>query len=157
MLCLFIQLYPALCDTMDCSPSGYTVHGDSPGKNTGVGCHALLQGIFPTQGFHRDLLHCRWILYSLSQQGSPIASWQIEGEKVEVMTNFLSLGSKIIVDGYCSHEIRIFLLLGRKANCVEKQRHYSDDKGPYSQGQSLPSGHVRLWKPDRKEGRVPKK
>ena len=63
---------------------------------------------------------------------------------MEVMTNFLYLGSKIIVDSYCSHEIKIFLLLGRKANCVEKQRHYSDDKGPYSQGQGLPSGHVQL-------------
>ena len=35
---------------MDCSPPGCSVHGDSPGKNIGVGCHALLQGIFPTQG-----------------------------------------------------------------------------------------------------------
>ena len=44
----------------------------------------------------------------------PITSWQTEGEKVEVMTDFLSLGSKIPVDGDCSHEIR-WLLLGRKA------------------------------------------
>ena len=46
---------------------------------------------------------------------SPITSWQIEGEKVEAMTNFLFLGSKITVDGDCSHEIRRHLLLGRKA------------------------------------------
>ena len=45
---------------------------------------------------------------------SPITSWQIEGEKVEVMTDFLFLGSKITVDGDCSHEIRRCLLLGRK-------------------------------------------
>ena len=45
----------------------------------------------------------------------PITSWQIEGEKVEVMTDFLFLGSKITVDGDCSHEIRRQLLLGRKA------------------------------------------
>ena len=44
---------------------------DSPGKNTGVGCHALLQGIFPTQGSNPDFPHCRWILYHLSHQGSP--------------------------------------------------------------------------------------
>ena len=44
---------------------------DSPGKNTGVGCHSLLQGIFPTQGLIPGLLHCRWILYHLSHQGSP--------------------------------------------------------------------------------------
>ena len=53
---------------MDCSPPGSSVHGDSPGKNTGVGCHALLptQGIFPTQGLKLhvlQLLHCRWSLY----------------------------------------------------------------------------------------------
>ena len=39
-----------LCDTMDCTPPGSSVHGDFSSKNTGVGCHALLQGIFPTQG-----------------------------------------------------------------------------------------------------------
>ena len=45
----------------------------------------------------------------------PITSWQIEGEKVEVVTEFLFLGSKITVDGDCSHEIRRGLLFGRKA------------------------------------------
>ena len=43
---------------------------DSPGKNTGVGCHCLLQGIFPTQGLNPGLLHCRQTLYPLSHQGS---------------------------------------------------------------------------------------
>ena len=46
---------------------------------------------------------------------SPITSWQIEGEKVETVTNFLSLGCKITVDDNCSHEIRRCLFLGRKA------------------------------------------
>ena len=44
---------------------------DSPGRNTGVGCHFLLQGIFPTQGLNLGLLHCRQMLYHLSHQGSP--------------------------------------------------------------------------------------
>ena len=44
---------------------------DSPGKNTGVGCHFLLQGIFSIQGSNPGLLHCGWILYCLSRQGSP--------------------------------------------------------------------------------------
>ena len=44
---------------------------DSPGRNTGVGCHALLQGIFPTPGLNPHLLHCRWILCSLSHLGNP--------------------------------------------------------------------------------------
>ena len=56
---------------MDCILPGSSVHGDSPGKNTGVGCHALLQGIFPTQGLKPGLPHCRWSLYHLSHQGSP--------------------------------------------------------------------------------------
>ena len=50
VLFLVIQLCPILCDTVDCSLPGSSVHGDSPGNNTEVGCHALLQGIFPTQG-----------------------------------------------------------------------------------------------------------
>ena len=71
VLCLVAQLCPTLCDPMDCSVPGSSVHGDSPGKNTGVGCHALLQGIFPTQGLNPGLLHSRWILYHLGHQGSP--------------------------------------------------------------------------------------
>ena len=55
-----------LCDPMDCNPPGFSVHGNSPGKNTGVGCHALLQGIFPTKGSNWGLLHCRQILHQLS-------------------------------------------------------------------------------------------
>ena len=46
---------------------------NSPGKNTGVGSHSLLQGIFPTQGLNPGLLHCGQILYDLSHQGSPMA------------------------------------------------------------------------------------
>ena len=45
-----------------------------PGQNTGVGSHSLLQGSFPTQGSNPGLLHCRWILYQLSHQGSPKVS-----------------------------------------------------------------------------------
>ena len=53
---------------------GFSIHGDSPGKNVGVGCHALLQGIFPTQGSNPGLPHCRQNLYCLSNQGSPFYS-----------------------------------------------------------------------------------
>ena len=51
-----LQWSPTLCDPMDYSPPGSSVYGDSPGKNTGVGCHALLQGIFQTQGSNPSLL-----------------------------------------------------------------------------------------------------
>ena len=57
-----------------CSPPGSSVHGDSPGKNTGVGFHALLQRLFPTQQWNPGLLRCRWILYQLSYPGSPVSS-----------------------------------------------------------------------------------
>ena len=63
--------YIWLCNPMDCSPPGSSVHGDSPGKNTGLGSHSLLQRIFQTQGQDPSLLHCRQILYCLSHQGSP--------------------------------------------------------------------------------------
>ena len=67
---LSCQLYLTVCiDPMDCSPPGSSVHGDSPGKNTGVCWHALLQGIFSTQGSNPGLPHCRLILYHLSNQG----------------------------------------------------------------------------------------
>ena len=60
---------PSLCDPVDCSPPGSPVHGYSPGKSAAVGCHFLLQGIFPTLGSNLGLLHCRSILYHLSCQG----------------------------------------------------------------------------------------
>ena len=65
-----LQSCPTRCDPMDCSPPGSSVHGDSPGKNAGVVFHALLQGIFLTQGSNPCLLHCRWVLY-LSHGGGP--------------------------------------------------------------------------------------
>ena len=51
------QLCPTLCDPTDCSPPGSSVDGDSPGKNARVACHALLQGIFLTQGLNPGLSH----------------------------------------------------------------------------------------------------
>ena len=54
-VCLVTQLCPTLCDPTDCSPPGSSVHGDSLGKNTGVGCQALLRGIFPAQGLNPGL------------------------------------------------------------------------------------------------------
>ena len=70
--CLVAQPYLTLCKPMDCSLPHSSVHGDSPGKNTGVDCHTLFQGIFPTQELNWSFLHCRQILYQLSYQGSPI-------------------------------------------------------------------------------------
>ena len=71
VVCLVTQLCLTLCNPMNCSLPGSSVNEDSPGKNTGVSCHALLQGIVPTQRSNPVLPHCRWILYLLSHQGSP--------------------------------------------------------------------------------------
>ena len=60
------QSCPTLCDPMD-----YNSPWNSPGQNTRVGCHSLLQGIFPAQGSNPGLPHCRWILYQQSHTGSP--------------------------------------------------------------------------------------
>ena len=72
---------------------------------------------------------------------SPITSWQINGETMKTVTDFIFLGSKITADGDCSHKIKRHLLLGRKAMTnkksyrqhIRKQRHYLADKCPFSQ------------------------
>ena len=76
----------------------------------------------------------------------PITSWQIDGEGMETVRDFIFLGSKIPADGDCSHEIKRHLLLGRKAMTnrqhIQKQRHYFGNKGPPSQGYGFSSSHV---------------
>ena len=74
----------------------------------------------------------------------PITSWQIYGETVEAVRDFVFLGSKISADGDCSHEINRCLLLRRKAMTslerhIKKQRHYFADKGPSSQSYGFSS------------------
>ena len=76
----------------------------------------------------------------------PITSWQIDGETMETVADFIFLGSKITADGDCSHEIKRQLILGRKVmtnlDNILKQRHYFAKKGPSSQGYGFSSGHV---------------
>ena len=90
----------------------------------------------------------------------PITSWQIDGETMETVTDFIILGSKITAESDCSHKIKRRLLLGRKAmtnlDCIKKQRHHFANKGPYSQSYGFSSSHVRMWELDPKEGWVPK-
>ena len=78
-VCCAVLSLSVLSDSLwptSCSPPGSSVHGDSLSKNTGVGCHALLQVTFPTQSSNPSLPHCRQILYCLSHQGSPrILEW----------------------------------------------------------------------------------
>ena len=81
----------------------------------------------------------------------PITSWQIDGERV---IDFILLGSKITADGDCSHEIKRYLLLGRKAmkdlDSILKRRDI-DSKGPFSQGYGFSCGHVWRGELDCKE------
>ena len=70
-VCLVTQLCLTLCYPMDCSLTGSSVLGGSPDKNTTVGCHALLQGIFLTKGSNLHLLHWQASSLQLSHLGSP--------------------------------------------------------------------------------------
>ena len=76
----------------------------------------------------------------------PVTSWEIDRETVETVPDFIFGGSKITADGDCSHEIKSFLLLGRKVmtnlESILKSRNYFSNKGPYSQGYSFSRGHV---------------
>ena len=78
---------------------------------------------------------------------SPITSWEIDGETVETVSDFIFGGSKITADSDCSHEIKRRLLLGRKVmtnldSIFKKQRYYFAKKGPSSQGYGFSCGHV---------------
>ena len=76
----------------------------------------------------------------------PITSWEIDGETVETVSDFIFLGSKITADGDCSHDIKRRLFLGRKVmanlDSIFKSRHYFANKGLSRQGYSFSSGHV---------------
>ena len=76
----------------------------------------------------------------------PITTWEIDGETVETVSDFIVLGSKITVDGDCSHEIKRHLLLGRKVvtnlDSILKQRHCFANKGPSGQGYGFSTGHA---------------
>ena len=77
----------------------------------------------------------------------PITSWQIGGETMETVTDFIFSGSKMAVDSDCSHEIKRCVELGRKAmtnldSISRKQRHHFAAKGPYSQSYGFSSRHV---------------
>ena len=89
----------------------------------------------------------------------PITSWQIDGEAMEIATDFIFLGSRITEDGDCSHGIQRCLFLGRKVmtnlDSILKSRDYFANKGLSSQGYGFSSSHVWMWELDYKESWVP--
>ena len=75
----------------------------------------------------------------------PIISWQIDGKTMETVRDFIFLGSKITVDGDCSHEIKRLLLQkihGKPRQNIKKQRHHFADRGLYNQSYGFSSSHV---------------
>ena len=86
----------------------------------------------------------------------PITSWQTEGAKVEAVTDFTFLGSKITADGDLSQEIKMLApwkkSFDKPRQSIKKQRHHFIDKGPYSQSYGFSSSHVWMWEFDHKEG-----
>ena len=90
----------------------------------------------------------------------PITSWEIDGETVETVSDFILGGSKITVDGDCSHEIKRRLLLGRKVmtnlDSIFKSRDITLPTSLSSQGYGFSSGHVWMWELDHKESWGPK-
>ena len=90
-----------------------------------------------------------------SMASSPITSWQIDGETVETVADFIFLGSKITADGDFSHEMKRLLLLARSCDQprqhIKKQRRYFTNKGPSQQGYGFSSSHAWMWELDYKE------
>ena len=80
---------------------------------------------------------------------SPNTSWQTEEEKMETVTDFIFLSSKITVDSESSHEIKRCLLLRQ---CIKKQRHHFVNKDPHNQSYGFSNNHVRMWELNHKEG-----
>ena len=116
MMCLVAQLCPTLCDPMDCSPPGSSVHGNSPGKDTGVGSHSLLQEIFSTQGSKPGLPLCQWILYHLGSQGSPILMSEFQISRFSVTMRSSQEYNNVI--NIVNMDVKAWILLAIPASSV---------------------------------------
>ena len=115
--------YPGFCGPCVLQPARPLGPWASPRKNTGVGCHALLQGIFSTQGSNQGLLHCRQILYHLSHQGSPYS--------------VLCQGQKLHTPTYT--ELKLLLHLCNMTNYFHRYCHNSSSHNSNSDRQLLQS------------------
>ena len=121
--------------------------GDSDGKASA--CNAGDPGSIPGLGRSpeqgkRPALKLNIQKMKIVASGT-VTSWQVNGETMEIVTNFIFLGSKITVDGDCSHEIERCLLTGRKAMtymAYKKQRHFLANKGLYGRSYGFSSSHI---------------
>ena len=120
-----LQWCPILCKPiMDCSLPGFSLHGDSPGKKTGVGCHVLLQGIFPTQGSNSSLLrllHWQTGPVTLASLGKPLY-WPLTQTHPDML---LPLGFLLDVPSRCPHGSLLPLLTSVLACHLLRRTHSS--------------------------------
>ena len=106
---------PTLCDPKDCSPPSSSVHGDSPGKNTGVGFHALLQGIVPIQGSNLRLLHRH------SQAGffTTSATWEAHSHIWTCVFECVNISSVNLHWGFITVKISWKIILEPSVHCTD--------------------------------------
>ena len=148
------QSCPTLWDPTDCSLPGSSIHGIFSGKNTGSVCYSLL-----VDHVLSELLSITcpsWLAYMPS---SPITSWKIKGEKVQVVTDFILGGSKISADSNCSNEIQTLTpwkeSYDKPRQYIKKKTQFAN-KGPSSQSHGFSSSHVWMRELGHKEEWVPK-
>ena len=116
-----LQSCPTLCDPVDCSPpTRLLCPWDSPGRNTGVGCCVLFQGIFLTQGLNPVFLHCRQILYHLSHQPGKIFLLLEVTNKITHTIYFYSYSATIIILGFIHvlYSISLIILVPHCETCL---------------------------------------
>ena len=122
---------------------------------------SVWESLVPSISLQMALFHSFLWLSNIPLASGPINSWEIDGETMETVADFIFLGSKITARGNCSHEIKRHLLLGRKVmtnldSIFKKQRHYFANKGPSSQGYGFSSSRIWMWELDYKESWAPK-
>ena len=121
VLCLVTQSSLTLWDPIDCSLPGFSVHGDSLGKNTGMGCQSLPQRIFPNEGLNPDLPLCRWVLYQLSYQGSPMTTNKTTTAiNISRFTVYMALENQhySTEQEWCSQTARVWVTTPLLTGCV---------------------------------------
>ena len=147
------QLYLTFCYCMDCSLPGSSVHGDSPGQNTGLGCHVLLLGIFPTQGWNPRLFFLTCIgglvLYHWHHLGSPyhaLLSFKISiPYKCQLLT--VVTGTRLKADGTrrLEHTTYTCMLQLLEMNCEESVFTFHS-RACLFQWEQNQSAFSQLWK-----------
>ena len=144
MKLLLAQLCLTVCDPKVCSPARplwrLLCPWDSPGKNTGVGCHSLLQGTFPTQGSNLDLLRCKQILYHLSHQGNPCI---LMGCTIHPKSNYASVCKQL--NRWFHSAVRVFLCMALEPSFLQGAEVMRESSEIFKDVQSQAPGSLACW------------